>query len=245
MTGLVGGVLYIWASDALIAMKLDDVVDAVPVHFVNGVWGCLVVGLLSEPERLRQAYGTDLYPGFFYSLERGQPDARLLGCQVIGMLFIAGWTTATMLPFFLGLNYCGWLRSDAVEELVGLDVCYNGEDIAVAGTDSKNGSDGQSIIREEYLDAYEDYRKQQQRRIKKVGMQDDSHRSHSQQKVGMQDDSDRSHSQQTEQREEAYSPRQGTEPGYTDDSASVTDSLEPAASPVHFQKEIYYDEISL
>ena len=230
MTGLVGGVLYLLASDALIAMKLDDVVDAVPVHFVNGLWGCLVVGLLSEPERMRQAYGTDLYPGFFYSLERGQPDASLLGCQVIGILFIIGWTIATMLPFFLILNYCGWLRSDAVEELVGLDVCYNGEDIAIAATESKNGSDGQSVIREEYLDAYEDYRKQQQQRTKRTSMQDHS-QSHS-------------HSQQTERREGEHSPHL-TEPGYTDDSASVTDSLLEPPSPVRVQKEVYHDEISL
>lgn len=232
------GVLYLWASDLLIALKLDDVVDAVPVHFVNGVWGCLVVGLLSEPERMRQAYGTDLYPGFFYSLERGQPDANLLGCQVIGILFILGWTTATMLPFFLALNYFGWLRSDAVEELVGLDVCYNGEDIAIAGGASKNGSDGQSVIREEYIDAYEDYRKQQQQRTNK--------------RTSLQSSNSHSYSQQTEQREEERSPHNITDLGYTDDSASVTDSLEPPSpvleppSPLQeVKKEVYYDEVSL
>ena len=232
MTGLVSGVLYLWASDLLIAMKLDDVVDAVPVHFVNGLWGCLVVGLLSEPERMRQAYGTDLYPGFFYSLERGQPDANLLGCQVIGILFIIGWTAGTMLPFFLVLNYCGWLRSDAVEELVGLDVCYNGEDIAIAAGGSKNGSDGQSVIREEYIEAYEDYRKQQQQQGMNKRSSLQSH----------------SYSQEAEEREEDHSPHNVTEPGYTDDSASITDSVEipRPPSPVQWVKnETYYDEISL
>ena len=60
MTGLIAGVLYLWSSDMLIFFKLDDVVDAVPVHFVSGVWGCLVVGLLSEPEGMGEAYGTGL-----------------------------------------------------------------------------------------------------------------------------------------------------------------------------------------
>lgn len=80
------------ASDLLIAMKIDDAVDAVPVHCVGGLWGLLAVGLLSAPERTRQAYLTDAHPGFFYSLAEGHNDARLLACQVLGILFIFGWT---------------------------------------------------------------------------------------------------------------------------------------------------------
>lgn len=32
----------------------------------------------------------------------------------------------TMLPFFIYLNYRGWLRSDTYEEIVGLDISYHG-----------------------------------------------------------------------------------------------------------------------
>lgn len=159
MVGIFAGILYLWGSAFLIWLRLDDVVDAVPVHFLNGLWGCIAAGLLSEPGRMLQAYGTDRYPGFFYSLERGNPDGRLLGCQILGCLFIIGWSLFTMAPFFLALNYFGWLRSEAVEELVGLDVCYNGEHIM---NQSKAESDGDEM-RGEFLDAYEDYRRQQQK----------------------------------------------------------------------------------
>jgi ammonia channel protein AmtB len=161
LTGAISGILYLWSSNILIQLKLDDVVDAVPVHLVNGLWGVLAAGLLSSPERMLQAYGNEKHAGLFYALSRGTADANLLGCQVIGALFIMGWAAGTMLPFFLLLNYFGWLRSEAVEELVGLDVCYNGEDI-YAGSKAGSG-DEENEIRGEYMDAYEEYRKSKKR----------------------------------------------------------------------------------
>jgi hypothetical protein len=71
-------------------------------------------------------YENDDNPGFLYSFGEGQPNATLLLCQVVAALFITGWTLVTMLPFFLLLNYRGWLRSDTYEEIVGLDVSYHG-----------------------------------------------------------------------------------------------------------------------
>jgi ammonium transporter, Amt family len=82
---------------------LDDAVDAIPVHAMNGAWGLIAVGLLSEPQLMKEAYGTDEHPGFFYSLARGDADANLLGCQIMGLVFIFGWTFFVMLPFFLWL----------------------------------------------------------------------------------------------------------------------------------------------
>ena len=122
MVGLAAGCLYLGASDLLIRFKLDDAVDAVPVHGAGGVWGLLSVGLLSNPERMRQAFGTSAHAGFLYSLVEGHNDARLLACQVIGTAFIFGWTLVTMLPFFLWLNFMGWFRCESVQELVGLDM---------------------------------------------------------------------------------------------------------------------------
>jgi Amt family ammonium transporter len=42
------------------------------------------------------------------------------------MLFVIGWSIATMLPFFIWLNYMGWFLADSLEELVGLDMSYQG-----------------------------------------------------------------------------------------------------------------------
>ena len=38
VTGILAGLVYIGASPLLLWMRLDDAVDAIPVHFFNGVW---------------------------------------------------------------------------------------------------------------------------------------------------------------------------------------------------------------
>lgn len=124
-----------------------------------GLAGLLSVGLLGEPTHLLHAYGTDAHPGFFYSMALGTFDARLLACQVIGILAIIAWATITMLPFFLWLNFMGWFRSGSIQELVGLDITYN-LDGGVGTPDANNEED----VREEYLDAYQRYRENLQKR---------------------------------------------------------------------------------
>eukprot|EP00934_Nitzschia_sp_Nitz4_P005268 Nitzschia sp. Nitz4//scaffold121_size67750//19128//26880//NITZ4_006065-RA/size67750-augustus-gene-0.121-mRNA-1//1//CDS//3329534342//5258//frame0 len=141
--GVVSGWVYIYTSALLIRLRIDDAVDAIPVHMANGAWGVLASGLLAAPERMLLCYGTDEHVGWFYSLGRGTFDARLLGSQVVTVLFIAGWTLFTMMPFFIWLNYKGWLRADSLEELVGLDISYHGS------MDFKDGG-----VKKEYVEAY-------------------------------------------------------------------------------------------
>ena len=64
--------------------------------------------------------------GWFYSWGRGSGDANLLLCQIAGIGFIILWTIGTMLPFFWLLNYMNWLRVDALEEMVGMDLSHHG-----------------------------------------------------------------------------------------------------------------------
>mmetsp|Transcript_47037 Transcript_47037/g.98630 ORF Transcript_47037/g.98630 Transcript_47037/m.98630 type:complete len:580 (+) Transcript_47037:445-2184(+) len=124
--GLVAGALYLGASKLLVKMKVDDAVDAIPVHMVNGIWGTLSVGFFAEPSLMKLVYGKDNHVGWFYSWGRGSADATLLACQVVGVLFLIGWILATMTPFFWFLHYVGFLRADSLEEVVGLDIGYTG-----------------------------------------------------------------------------------------------------------------------
>lgn len=39
VVGIVAGILYCLGSEALIRVKIDDAVDAVPVHCLGGLWG--------------------------------------------------------------------------------------------------------------------------------------------------------------------------------------------------------------
>jgi ammonium transporter, Amt family len=126
LIGIVSGWLYLWGSSLLIRWKLDDAVDAIPVHMINGAWGVLASGFFSKPEYLLQAYGNGDHPGLFYSWGQGEFDMVLLGIQFLEILFVFGWSFSTMTPFFMFLNHMGWFRSDSLEELVGLDEVYHG-----------------------------------------------------------------------------------------------------------------------
>mmetsp|Transcript_41549 Transcript_41549/g.48448 ORF Transcript_41549/g.48448 Transcript_41549/m.48448 type:complete len:551 (+) Transcript_41549:51-1703(+) len=119
--GSVAGLIYLLSSEFLLRIHVDDVVDAIPVHFSCGVWGLLSVGLFAVPDFMDQHYGSSDHVGLFYS-----GDATLLGVQIVAGMFIIAWSLVIMCPFFLILHYVGWLRADSLEEMVGLDVSYHG-----------------------------------------------------------------------------------------------------------------------
>eukprot|EP00560_Eucampia_antarctica_P007595 CAMPEP_0197827126 /NCGR_PEP_ID=MMETSP1437-20131217/3985_1 /TAXON_ID=49252 ORGANISM="Eucampia antarctica, Strain CCMP1452" /NCGR_SAMPLE_ID=MMETSP1437 /ASSEMBLY_ACC=CAM_ASM_001096 /LENGTH=501 /DNA_ID=CAMNT_0043427863 /DNA_START=119 /DNA_END=1624 /DNA_ORIENTATION=- len=123
--GLIGGWVYVGASKLLITLKIDDAVDAIPVHFFNGMWGCLAVGLFAEPNRTLSVYADFKHFGWFYSWGRNSGDFQLFIVQFIGILWIIGWVVATMAPFFFILNFLGMFRVDALEEEVGLDISHH------------------------------------------------------------------------------------------------------------------------
>jgi len=136
LIGLIGGWLYLGSSALLIRWKIDDVVDAVPVHLVPGVWGMLAAGLFTEPNHLQEAFHTTKHVGMFYSWE-----STLLMNQTICVIFILGWTIITMGPFFLLLRYVGWLRASDMEEVIGLD------QIDMGCTYNEGGDEGYVIRR--------------------------------------------------------------------------------------------------
>eukprot|EP00568_Trieres_chinensis_P001276 CAMPEP_0183309790 /NCGR_PEP_ID=MMETSP0160_2-20130417/25543_1 /TAXON_ID=2839 ORGANISM="Odontella Sinensis, Strain Grunow 1884" /NCGR_SAMPLE_ID=MMETSP0160_2 /ASSEMBLY_ACC=CAM_ASM_000250 /LENGTH=515 /DNA_ID=CAMNT_0025473867 /DNA_START=97 /DNA_END=1644 /DNA_ORIENTATION=- len=123
--GIIAGLVYVASSALLIKLKIDDAVDAIPVHFFNGMWGCIATGLFADPLRTNITYGSDLHVGWFYSWRRGSGDANLLLCEICGVLFIIGWVSLIMVPFFLILNAIGWFRVDPLEEEVGLDISHH------------------------------------------------------------------------------------------------------------------------
>lgn len=139
LIGAIAGVLYLGGSNLLIKFRLDDAVDAIPVHMVNGIWGLIAVGLLACPRHLEMTYGTEIeHVGWFYSFAYGGSDVRLLGAQLVGILFILVWCLVIMMPFFVWLDWKGWFRSDPLEEIVGLDTSYHGGLMLMSGDESVN-----------------------------------------------------------------------------------------------------------
>jgi Amt family ammonium transporter len=124
--GFFAGILYLFSSWLLVQLRLDDAVDAIPVHMINGIWGMIAVGLFASPERLNQAFGNGDYPGFVYPSVDGKLSGALLGAQLVGILCIMGWSIGTMMPFFMFLESIGSFRVAAREEVAGLDKHYFG-----------------------------------------------------------------------------------------------------------------------
>merc|ERR1712193_21437 len=92
ITGIIAGWAYMLSSSLLIKLRIDDAVNAIPVHMVNGCWGLIATGLFACPSLLQLTYGDENadHPGFFYSFKNGGADANLLVCQLMAILFILG-----------------------------------------------------------------------------------------------------------------------------------------------------------
>ncbi|GMH94904.1 hypothetical protein TL16_g13031, partial [Triparma laevis f. inornata] len=113
--GMFGGFLYIGFSNLLIKLRIDDAVDAIPVHFANGIWGCISVGLFASNTLVKKAYDypTNSYAGWFYEWSAGCNrcgNGSLLAAQLVGVIFIIGWTVCLMTPLFWTLNQFGLFR---------------------------------------------------------------------------------------------------------------------------------------
>ncbi|MGN0700998.1 MAG: ammonium transporter [Oscillospiraceae bacterium] len=116
--GAVAGLLVcfgVWLLDY--KLKIDDPVGAVPVHFMNGMWGTIAVGLFSTGK------GQDGVVGLFYDFSEG---AKQLGIQALGMVSVLAWAGATCFLLFFILKKTVGLRVSRHEEIVGLDSTEHG-----------------------------------------------------------------------------------------------------------------------
>ncbi|MBP5460964.1 MAG: ammonium transporter [Lachnospiraceae bacterium] len=122
IVGIVSGILVVVIVEFLdLKLHIDDPVGAVGVHFANGVWGTIAVGLLANP-----AAPAGL-KGLFYT---GSP--KLLGVQTLGIVAILAWTTVMMLITFMIIKKTIGLRVSAEEEIRGLDSTEHGLPAAYA-----------------------------------------------------------------------------------------------------------------
>lgn len=137
--GAVGGVLVCLASVWLEKAKIDDPVGAVPVHFVNGMWGVLAVGIFAKgfPETagwngMQSAVTGLLYGGGVSQLLAQIVEAAAITIVVGGLSYV----------FFKVLNSLKLLRVAPEVEVKGLDIPemgvhgYFGDEFYVPGAPS-------------------------------------------------------------------------------------------------------------
>ncbi len=133
--GFVSGLLVVfgvWLLDY--KLRVDDPVGAVAVHFMNGIWGTIAVGL----------FATDSAPAFARAISGGANQIagkglfygggfKQLGIQLFGMLCTAAWTAVTITIAFLVIKKIFGLRVSEEEEITGLDATEHGLPSAYAG----------------------------------------------------------------------------------------------------------------
>ena len=142
-TGLIGGFVYQAASMLLQKLKIDDPVDACPVHGFCGAWGIIAAGLFDWGK------GFDHYHGWsgFGCMENDDGSCQsgiggsAIAAQVIMVLVIVAWSGSFAALGFFVLKKTGLLRySDHVEE-VGIDSHHHSPPKAYAlGPDSHSPS---------------------------------------------------------------------------------------------------------
>ncbi|KAL3691785.1 hypothetical protein R1sor_005436 [Riccia sorocarpa] len=102
-------------------VKYDDPLEAFQLHGGCGAWGVLFTGLFAREKFVAEAYG----PGRGHGLFMGG-GGKLLAAQIIEILVIAGWVTATMVPLFFLLKYFDLLRISPEDEMAGMDLTRHG-----------------------------------------------------------------------------------------------------------------------
>ncbi len=95
LIGAVGGVIVVFAVPLLDKLKIDDVVGAIPVHLLAGIWGTMIVPLTNG-------------------------DASYL-TQLIGVLAYAGFTIVASAIVWFVIKLVIGLRVSEEEEALGLD----------------------------------------------------------------------------------------------------------------------------
>jgi len=107
VVGVVAGVNFMWSSRVLRCLHIDDVVDAVPVHAVGGLWGLIAVGLFHREQGLIMGH-TDL-----------------LLSQLAGAGTLIAMSSSISLIFCSAAKYSTFLRVTAEQEVEGLDSKWN------------------------------------------------------------------------------------------------------------------------
>ena len=161
--GAVSGLLVcfgVWFLDN--KLHVDDPVGAVSVHFLNGMWGTLAVGL----------FATDTAPAFARGFGDGVTFGanqiagkglfygggfRLLGIQLTGMLSTAAWTAVTITLAFLLIKALFGLRVSEEEEITGLDATEHGLPSAYSGFSIMDASGMEMAVNENTNLGVDDY----------------------------------------------------------------------------------------
>ncbi len=99
LIGMIGGAIVVFTVPLLDKFKIDDVVGAIPVHLVAGIWGTLIVAWTGD---------------------------ATFGGQLVGVALTAVWVSLASAAVWLVLKVTIGLRPSEEIELAGLDIHETG-----------------------------------------------------------------------------------------------------------------------
>ena len=122
--GAVAGILVDLVVEVLDKkLHIDDPVGAVGVHWANGVWGTIAVGLFAtgKGDTVQAFADGSYYAGLFYG-----GGAKLLGIQILGIVAIDVYAAIMMTIVFQLIKHTIGIRTTAEEEIIGMDISEHG-----------------------------------------------------------------------------------------------------------------------
>mmetsp|Transcript_12034 Transcript_12034/g.18777 ORF Transcript_12034/g.18777 Transcript_12034/m.18777 type:complete len:478 (-) Transcript_12034:89-1522(-) len=132
VTGLIAGAIYVGASVLMLKLRIDDVVDAAPVHLFCGSWGFLAAGLFAAEDNYSVAFYSDRADkccGAFYGC-----GGKQFGANFIFLLVIIGFTSVCSMIMYTFARYTTGFRVPPDQEDAGMDQSKHGgiSDYAIA-----------------------------------------------------------------------------------------------------------------
>lgn len=125
--GVISAFVYYGSSGLLLKLQIDDVVDAVPVHLMNGAWGVLAAGLFATEDNYKAAYydyGDKTPCGLFYSCNDNAGNQ--FAAQLVFVLAVVGWVGGVATAMFTLLKMTVGLRVSDEVETMGMDAAKHG-----------------------------------------------------------------------------------------------------------------------
>ncbi|CAN0109450.1 unnamed protein product [Pylaiella littoralis] len=124
IVGSIGGGVYFLSSNLLLRIRVDDVVNAAPVHLFCGMWGLIAAGLFSSKFGYASAYSEDRADDCAGLLYGG--GARTFGANLVFLVTIASWVGLTTLVIFVVTKLTIGIRVSKRQEMAGMDDSKHG-----------------------------------------------------------------------------------------------------------------------
>jgi len=119
--GMLSALVIHGSSKLLLKFKIDDPLEAAPMHGFCGAFGVLWVGFMAKKAYVEEVFGATGHAGVFYG-----GNGKLLAAQITGIVVIASWTATMLGIFFTIMKKLNLLRTTVEEETLGLDESKHG-----------------------------------------------------------------------------------------------------------------------